>query len=211
MANVTTILGYDPGGNDQHGVAALSVGNSNNPIKIDIETQETVKDVIGWFSEFKDAIGIGIDTLTKWGTGRSGWRPADLWLRKTYPEVANSIAAPNSLYGSMIVNGMVVKNWFFSRFPQSVVSETHPKVLYFAMTEQRYDWVNDSANMKHFLSECLGILCEPSNDHEFDSILSCYAVLEYIRGNWSSNLHSKTDDRYGLHMEPFGNSIYAWP
>jgi hypothetical protein len=47
---MTTILGYDPGGNCGHGVAALSVDDSYNPTKIIVQTQQTVKDVIGWFS-----------------------------------------------------------------------------------------------------------------------------------------------------------------
>jgi len=30
---MTTILGYDPGGNGKHGVAALSIDGSDNPTK----------------------------------------------------------------------------------------------------------------------------------------------------------------------------------
>jgi len=42
------ILGYDPGGNDKHGVAALSVDDSYTPVEILAQTKETVSDVIGW-------------------------------------------------------------------------------------------------------------------------------------------------------------------
>ena len=52
--------------------------------------------------------GIGVNTLTAWSTGRAGWRPADRWLRYRYPEVRNSVASPNSLFGSMALNGMSV-------------------------------------------------------------------------------------------------------
>lgn len=207
---MTTILGYDPGGNGNHGVAALSVDDSYTPHKLGVQTRKTVKDVIDWFSQFSDAAGIGIDTLTKWATGEGGWRPADLWLRDRYPEVALSIAAPNALRGSMIVGGMAVKNWFFSRYPKAVISETHPKVLYFALRNQKYDWVNASTEMKGFISERLGVLCEAGKDHEFDSVIACYAVLEYLRGNWRNDLHSKSNNRCGSYVEPFGNSIYAW-
>jgi len=208
---MTTILGYDPGGNCGHGVAALSVDDSYNPTKIIVQTQETVKDVIGWFSQFSDAVGIGIDTLTKWATGRSGWRPADLWLRAKYPDVARSVASPNSLYGSMTVGGMAVKSWFFYQYPKTVISETHPKVLYFALKKQKYDWVNAPKEMVDFLSEKLGTSCEPHNDHEFDSTISCYVVLEYLRGSWKNDLHDRSDAKCGAYVEPFGNSIYAWP
>jgi hypothetical protein len=208
---MTTILGYDPGGNGKHGVAALSVDDSYNPTKIIVQTKETVKDVIDWFSQFSDAVGIGIDTLTKWATGKSGWRPADLWLRAKYHDVKKSVVSPNSLYGSMTVGGMAVKSWFFYQYPKAVISETHPKVLYFALKKQEYDWVNAQKEMVDFLSEKLSTSCEPHKDHEFDSAISCYAVLEHRRGNWKNDLHAKSDARCGVYVEPFGNSIYAWP
>lgn len=208
---MTTIFGYDPGGNGRHGVAALSVDDSYNPTKIIVQTQETVKDAIAWFSQFSNAVGIGIDTLTKWATGTSGWRPADLWLRTKYPDVASSVVSPNSLYGSMTIGGMAVKSWFFYEYPRAVISETHPKVLYFALKNQTYDWVNSSKEMVDFLSEKLGTFCKPRNDHEFDSTISCYVVLEYLRGRWKNDLHAKSDDRCGAYIELFGNSIYAWP
>ncbi|MEI6609202.1 MAG: hypothetical protein WCO53_05590 [Deltaproteobacteria bacterium] len=211
-----TIFGYDPGGNGGHGVAALTVDDSYKPTKIVVQTQETVKDVINWFSQFKDPTGIGIDTLTKWATGKSGWRPADLWLRKQYPDVALSVSSPNSLYSSMTVGGMVVKSWFFNQYPNALISETHPKVLYFALKKQKHDWVNTSKEMMDFHSEKLGIFCElrceQPNDHEFDSAISCYAVLEYLRGNLKRDLHVMPfDDRCAIYIEPYGNSIYAWP
>jgi hypothetical protein len=208
---MTMIFGYDPGGNGGHGVAALSVDDLYNPIKIAVQTQATAKDAIAWFSQFSDAVGIGIDTITKWATGKSGWRPADLWLRAKYPGVAPSVASPNSLYGSMIIGGMVVKSWFFYEYQQAVISETHPKVLYFALKGQKYDWVNASQEMVDFLSEKFSTSCKLDNDHEFDSAISCYAVLEYLRKGWTNDLHAISDAQCGAYIEPFGNSIYAWP
>jgi len=73
---------------------------------------------------------------------------------------------------------MAVKSWFFYEYPKAVISETHPKVLYFALKNQKYDWVNSSKEMVDFLSEKLGTFCKPRNDHEFDSTISCYVVLE---------------------------------
>jgi len=152
-----------------------------------VQTQETVKDAIAWFSQFSNAVGIGIDTLTKWATGTSGWRPADLWLRTEYPDAASSVVSPNSLYGSMTVGGMAVKSWFFYEYPKAVISETHPKVLYFALKNQKYDRVNSSKEMVDFLSEKLGTFCKPRNDHEFDSTISCYVVLEFMLLSSSAN------------------------
>ena len=195
--NMTTILGYDPGGNGGHGVAALTVDDSYRPSRIVTATCKTVAEVTDWFSKFDKPLGIGIDTLTKWATGESGWRPADLWLRVRYPTVARSVASPNSLYGSMTIGGMAVKGWCFNQHPKAVISETHPKVLYYALRKQKYDWANSSTAMSGFLSERLGVPCKPSNGDEFDSAISCYAVLECLRGSWNKDLHAMSDARCG--------------
>ena len=122
-------------------------------------------------------------TLNHFGTNVpifSGWRPADLWLRSQYPEVSLSVASPNSLRGSMAIGGMAVKSWFFSRYPEAVISETHPKVLYFALTHRKYDWEESSLDMADFLSARLAVNCRPRNDNEFDGAISCYAVFEHL-------------------------------
>ncbi len=206
-----TILGYDPGGNGAHGVAALSVDDLYTPTEMVVETKRTVDAAIGWFSQFVDVAGIGIDTLTQWATGQSGWRPADLWLRNHYPSVVLSVAAPNSLRGSMVIGGIVVKSWFHSRNPKALISETHPKVLYFALSKQEYDWKHSSRKMLGFLSEQLGISVEARDEHQFDSAMSCYAVFQYLRGHWKRNLHADPASTCESSVEPFGESIYAWP
>jgi len=206
-----TILGYDPGGNGGHGVATLFIDDSYTPIEMVAQTLGTANAVIDWFSQFTNVSGIGIDTLTKWATGASGWRPADLWLRKRYPEVALSVAAPNSLRGSMVIGGMIVESWFYSRYPKALISETHPKVLYFALKNQKYDWKQSSREMSDFLSEQLGISFDARDEHQFDSAMSCYAVFQYLRGDWKKNLHADFANTCESCIEPFGESIYAWP
>lgn len=100
------IIGYDPGGNGNHGVACLTVNADFTPVTVTCQSVETVGDAIAWASSLTDIVGVGIDTLTRWSTGRSGWRPADRWLRKHPPFVGKSVASPNSLFGSMPVGGM---------------------------------------------------------------------------------------------------------
>lgn len=91
--------------------------------------------VINWLtSGAEPLLGLGIDTLTLWSTGKSGWRPADLELRKRYKGVRNSVLPPNFLSGAMSLNGMMVMLSLRREFPDLTVSEAHPKVLYFART-----------------------------------------------------------------------------
>jgi predicted nuclease with RNAse H fold len=101
------IAGYDPGGNGGYGfaLAELEKGQCKS---LRIETLENAEEVIKNLGQTQSLLALGIDTLAAWATGPSGWRPADLWLRKKYRPILPSIVSPNGLYGSMGLNGMAV-------------------------------------------------------------------------------------------------------
>ena len=94
------IIGYDPGGNDAHGLAELHV-HDGRAIRISTRTLGTAEDVVSALDSLSSLAALGVDTLSCWSTGPSGWRPADRWLRERYPDVQNSVVSPNSLFGSM--------------------------------------------------------------------------------------------------------------
>ena len=90
----TLFVGYDPGGDDAHGVAQLSLVEGKAAIP-STTTLRTAEDVIIFLESLSIVAGIGVDTLTCWSTGGGGWRPADRWLRETYKGVQNSVMTPN--------------------------------------------------------------------------------------------------------------------
>ena len=136
-------LGYDPGGNGKHGVAAIRI-QGDAVAEIESDTVDTASEVLKWFlcqnriARLGPAVGIGVDTLTYWSGGNSGWRNADIHLRDTYRDVAGSVASANSLYGSMGLNGMFVLRRLRDRSPCLYVTETHPKVLHWALFCEPY-------------------------------------------------------------------------
>ncbi|MBB3059496.1 DUF429 domain-containing protein [Microbulbifer rhizosphaerae] len=134
-----TIIGYDPGGRNAHGVAALCF-TSGELADIQIKTLNTAEQILDFSEKYPDLKAVGIDTLTCWSTGESGWRPADRWLRVKYREVMNSVASPNSLYGSMGINGMSILVALRSQNASLAVTETHPKVLFHALTGKKYNY-----------------------------------------------------------------------
>lgn len=66
-----TIMGYDPGSRNAHGVAAASFVNGELQ-NIQIETLNTSEQVLNFAESYPDLKAIGIDTLTCWSTGESG-------------------------------------------------------------------------------------------------------------------------------------------
>lgn len=206
-----TIVGYDPGGNDNHGLALLKI-EKGMAVDIEVATASNTEAVLNRIFDIRDLIGLGVDTLTCWNTGRSGWRPADIWLRKNYPDVQNQVASPNSLFGSMGINGMAVLIEVSNAFDDIILTETHPKVLYYGLQDNRYNYSNDSENMNAFLAEILGInSIITRNEHEWDAAISAYALLMGVTGIWQQDLHQLPliwNDRI---VKPCGDTHYFWP
>ena len=206
-----TLVGYDPGGNGKHGLARATL-QDGSIVSVTTETLRYVEDVVASILDIEAPLGLGIDTLTCWGTGRSGWRPADCWLRERYPDVQNSIQAPNSLYGAMSVSGMALLVALRQAFPDIFVTETHPKVLYHTLFNQRYDYngPNKSVMNKH-LSQLLAVDVVPQNEHEWDSAISILPVVRGLHGSWQLDLHALPTDSDERLVQPCGSTAYVWP
>lgn len=240
-------LGYDPGGNKKHGVAAIGVESGDVKMAA-CDTVKTAGDALRWLQEriarkktecirrgaadLGPVQGLGIDTLTYWSSGRSGLRKADEMLRHVFDPLlretgakkhfSSSVVAPNSLYGSMSVNGMFVlrKLRESSEPPESSsdpwVTETHPKVLFFALSGEKYDYENRRAEMNRWLAREMnmhGHGMEESgltkDDHQWDALISAWAAHQGFTGNWEANLVAY-ENRSRLDF-PAGPVDYRWP
>lgn len=229
------ILGYDPGGNGGHGVAVMEVARINNrrwrarslPLLTECETVQEVMNVVKKTISGCRLIGCGIDTLTAWSLGESGWRPADILLRRGYPYVRNSVDSPNHINGSMCLNGALVLRWLRRRADKGgMITEAHPKVCYYALRRSRHPWrrvdrdqpYDDEAQQtqqgaKAWLLCELGLSPEvPADfgreDHRFDALLGCLAALQGVNEEWTADLHAQPDASV---VHPFGQTHYWWP
>lgn len=240
-------LGYDPGGNEKHGVAAIGVESGDVKMAA-CDTVETAGDALQWLQEriarnktgcigggaadLGPVQGLGIDTLTYWSSRRSGLRKADEMLRHVFDPLlqdgakkhfSTSVVALNSLYGSMSVNGMFVlrKLRESSEHPESSsdpwVTETHPKVLFFALSGEKYDYDNRRAEMDRWLAKEMNMpvvdgLEESGltkDDHQWDALISAWAARQGFTGNWEANLVAY-ENRSNLDF-PAGPVDYRWP
>ena len=198
---MTIYVGYDPGGNGKHGVAALVDGARPS---VEIATLEHAGDVVRWI-ENRAPCAIGIDTLTCWSLGLSGWRRADLLLRAAYPEVVKSIASSNSLYGAMSVNGMATMIAVGERLPAIEITETLD--LYWALTGETYDFKRSREAMDGWLAEQIGTEVQTANDHEWDALISALAARCGSQGEWVDDLFDGEDEL----ITPAGQVHYWWP
>ena len=206
-----TVVGYDPGGNGKHGFAKATV-RDGDIVRVTTKTLGYVEDVVASILDIETPIGLGIDTLTCWSTGHSGWRPADRWLRHRYPAVKKAVVAPGGLFGAMCVNGMALLVTVRQICPGILVTETHPKVLYYALFNEPWDFGGPNTSvMTKRLGRLLGDDVAPQNEHEWDAAISILAVVRGPHGSWRRDLHSLPTNSDERLVRPCGRTAYVWP
>ena len=204
------IIGYDPGGNGAHGVAKLEV-RDGAAVRLSTTILPTAEGVLSCLESTVPLAAIGVDTLTCWSTGPSGWRPADRWLREQYPDVQKSVVSPNSLFGSMGLNGMAVLIEARRQFPAVHITETHPKVLYRYFKGVPYNYPESREEMDELLTQRLNVAVSTETEHEWDAAISALAALESYTGRWTHDLHTIGTDAVGRLVKPCGETHYSWP
>jgi len=138
MGESMIILGFDPGGTT--GVSVLRI-LADGSTTAETDSVASVDDAIDWAvnqCQGETPTAAGIDTFLCWSTERSGWRRIDLKLRNAFPDVRASVFSSNSAYGAMAVQGVAIALRLRERWPSVILNETHPKVLYHALTSKDY-------------------------------------------------------------------------
>ena len=211
-------LGYDPGGGDKHGVAAVEIrpdGAFNEP---NTNCLGNVEKVLEWLAErhTEAPAAIGIDTLLTWSTvgrpGNSG-RVCDRALRARYPESANKVVAQNSLFSSMTINGIIVaKRAVALGLP---VIESHPTLTMATVArephstysaEQLWCWFDKQSPPGRKKRN-------RKTDHMADAVVAAWCASRHHYGHWITNLHDL--DAPGDVHNPITSSTarvrYPWP
>ena len=203
----SVFLGFDPGGNHKYGVAKL-VGSH-----VLAETVDTIEDAVSWAIE--SCVGTipaaaGVDTLLHWATGQSGLRAADQYLKDSYPKVIKSVIAPNSLYGAMTLGGMGLAFELRTKWPRICLNETHPKVLYHALSQRFYPR-KEITEAVEWLQKHTGCQLNKSirNDHELDAVLSAWTTRQALKEGWRDL--AVLPPKHGQHIFPLKGVNYYWP
>jgi hypothetical protein len=201
------ILEFDPGGKKHRNGAAIWRAGSK-PVSKSFDCVDTTLD---WFERElgeDHPTAAGIDTLLCWQTGPGGLREPDRRLQAKYRAVRSSIVAPNSLYGSMAIQGMAMAIRLRKNWPDIKLNETHPKVLYFAQTNRKYNFCDDLVRWLCEREECF-VDWTPANEHEWDALISAWATYKGISGKWITDLMPPARDP--LFPAGPGPATYFWP
>ena len=198
-------LGFDPGGAGKFGVALLQGGTAS------VSTCCGIGEALSWAlneCRNKKPVAAGIDTLLHWSTDKGGLRNADRWLRNTYLEARSSVMYPNSLYGAMAIGGMGLALELRRHWPTIRLNETHPKVLFHALTGKRYRPADLARAVEWFAGHSsLTIAGDISNDDQFDALLSAWATREGYAVGWQDLVDRDVNGQ----IFPVGEVNFLWP
>lgn len=111
----------------------------------------------------------------------------------------------------MALNGMSVLISLRNKNPDVRVVETHPKVLYWAMANKKYDYRSMRADMERMLCQALAVSLTTSNEHEWDAALSALAAARGYLGAWTTDLHALPVEEGERLISPCGRTNYYWP
>ncbi len=212
------VLGYDPGGGKKTGKGKSGIAFpkfTGGSSVIRTAQSDSVGGAIAWFesqcgSEVPAAIGI--DTFLHWSIDKSGWRPVDQLLRRTYPARAVSVQPSNSTAGSMAVQGMALALASRLKWENVSLNEVHPKILFEELFRAKYPRTSTAADAKirEDSLSYVGFSCDGdmSCEDEFDAALCCIATIGGLAKNWVNLLNS--DCTAGL-IYPAGLVTYFWP
>jgi hypothetical protein len=111
----------------------------------------------------------------------------------------------------MCLNGMAVLLSVRKAHPRTLITETHPKALVWALTGKKWKYHEAAEAMDHHLSEWLGCQVETQNDYEWDAGVSAYAALCGIQETWHHDLFDEHHADTGSLIFPSGQANYWWP
>jgi predicted nuclease with RNAse H fold len=194
-------IGVDPGGKANFGLSIFKADGSCHTCTVDY-VDAAVETILKHVDSIP--VGIGVDAPLWWSSGSGGLRKADQWIRDQYGLHHRNVQAVNSLWGSVLAQGMMFVTRIREAFPGVNVTETHPKAVLVALG--RESW-------KEQLSAIPTILTLDSKpDHERDALISGIAAREGFEGRWKRDL---IEDRYPCEQNPSTHWLapvhYFWP
>ena len=125
----------------------------------------------------------GIDAPLWWSLGSSGLRDTARRLHVRYPAARQSILAVNSLWGSVLVQGVLVAHLLRDRFTSMGLTEAHPKAVLVALGHDFWE--------QKFAAIPLDVTLDDPVDNRRDALIAAVAAREGFRRVWPEDLVAK--------------------
>lgn len=191
-------IGVDPGGVGNFGLTILKADGSCYACSVDYV--DAAIDTIRKHVRSMPA-GVGVDAPLWWCSGSAGLRKADQWIRDKYRLPNRSVQAVNSLWGSVLAQGMMFVVRIREVFPDVGVTETHPKAVLKALGRETW-----------FEALPTDVTLDSQPDHRREAVISAVAAREGFEDRWKKDL---IDDRYPSEQNPSNHWLapvhYFWP
>ncbi|MDE0102674.1 MAG: hypothetical protein OYL41_10985 [Acidobacteriota bacterium] len=202
-------LGYDPGGANKHGVAAVEVAREGTIRRVKSSVVKDAGAALQWLLAWPNARALGIDTLLAWSL--RGKRCCDETLREAYG--AATVIQQNSLFSAMTLNGIMVANRFRRCRDETRLVESHPKLLMRLLCSRKCAGQTldpgEISVVCHYGRLLARTDCDGVEDHAADALVAAWCASR--RETWPvPNLYVSYPERCGYYY-PAGLGVsYPW-
>ena len=188
-------LGIDPGGEHKFGVAKLYPSGT-----FETKTCSSVEGALSLIDSVP--MGVGIDCPLWWSAGRSGVRQADKWIRSEYCLPSRNVQSVNRMCGAVLVQGILFAMLLRHRFPDVLITESHPKAVAVALSLRTEVSILQKFNLSG----------RWNSEDERDALIAALCAQQGFTGNWTIDLAATRD---ASELDPknmwFGGVNYWWP
>lgn len=172
-------VGADPGGKGKFGLAFLDETGK----QLICDSVSSVDQAIAKIVSKGAPLGLGIDAPMWWSSREAAGRKADKRIRTKYKIPSGTVQSANSLQGAALVGGAMLAFRIREKFPDTRITETHPKALLHALNL-------DGAGF----AERFEIPTDWNNEDERDALIGAVCAREGFEGRWRFDLACHRDD-----------------
>ena len=172
-------VGADPGGKGKFGLAFLDETGK----QLTCDSVSSVDEAVGKIVSRGAPLGIGIDAPMWWSSRKGASRKVDERIRKKYGIRSGTVQSANSLRGAALVGGAMLAFRIREKFPDTRITETHPKALLGAF---KLDGTGFAERFK--------IPTGWNNEDERDALIGAVCAREGFEGRWTFDLACCRDD-----------------
>ena len=122
-------MGADPGGKGNFGLAFLDTTGK----WLRCATVSSVDEAVELITSTGIPLGLGIDAPMWWSSCEGAGRKVDESIREKYGIHPGTVQSANSLRGAALVGGAMLAFRIRQKFPDTRITETHPKALLCAL------------------------------------------------------------------------------